>query len=226
MLRKDLKFPAIFAFLALFLTYSLFAADSGAVTEGSQTFAGDKAFTGRVTTTDGVTAGTAKTVGGLASAATAAGTALTNSNTETVLGSVTLPANTVKAGTGVKIRYQVVATATNSTDTLQLKLRIGPTTLTGTAVVTTTAVDVTNNDIATADIEFVGRAAPGAAAACVAFSNYNNPGAAGTAAQVTGYMGSTNFATNGALLVEVTGTWSVANAGNSCRLDILDVLIY
>jgi hypothetical protein len=37
------------------------------------------------------------------------------------------------------------------------------------------------------------------------------------------FMPATNFATNGALLVEVTGKWSAASAGNSCRLDILTV---
>jgi hypothetical protein len=48
-------------------------------------------------------------------------------------------------------------------------------------------------------------------------------GAAGTPTARAAYLPSTNFATNGALLMEVTADWSVANAGNSCRLDILTV---
>lgn len=178
----------------------------------------------RLTTTDGVASGTAKVVGGLLSSMTAAGSALTNSNTETVLGSVTIPANTIKLGTVVQIRYQGIVTADNGATTLTVRLRVGATTLTGTAIISHAATDTSANHIFTGFCELVGRAAPGATAACVAKTHYNDPGAAGAAVKA-GFMGSTNFATNGALLVEVTGQWSAADA-NSCRLDILDVLVW
>lgn len=156
----------------------------------------------------------------------AAGTALSNSNTETVLGSFSIPANAIGKGTVVRIRFQGIATLGNSTDTLTVRLRFGTTTLTGTALITTSAVDVTNGggDIFTGFFELTSRAAAGAAAAIIGSGLYSDPAAVGGAFK-TAYLGSTNFATNGALLVEVTGQWSVANAGNSCRLDQLNVEI-
>src|ERR1700742_4406776 len=76
-------------------------------------------------------------LGGLLYNQVAAGTALTNSTTETLLGSFTIPANTLKAGDLLRFRYQGIATATNSTDTLLHKLYIGG--LAGTALLTGTA---------------------------------------------------------------------------------------
>ena len=201
------------------------------MTAGAQTVAGDKtlsgttAFTGAVTTTNGIAGGTARAVGGKAYAMTAAGTALTNSTDETVLGSYTLPASSIVAGSVLKIRYQGIATATNANDELTVRLRIGGTTLTGQACITHPAVDAANNNIFTGEFTLVGRAAAGAAAACVGVGSYSAIAATGGAVLAT-YLGSTNFATNAALLVEVTGQWSVANNNNSCRLDVLVVEAY
>jgi hypothetical protein len=181
------------------------------------------ALTARTTITDGVSSGTAKRIGGLSYCAVAAGTAHTNSTDEAVLGSFEIPANTIKAGTLVKVRYQGIATATNSTDTLTVVLRCGPTTLVGQALITHAAVDVADGDIFEGEFTLVARAAPGAAAACVGVGSFQTTGAAGTATRKGAYLASTNFATNGALLMEVTADWSVASAGNSCRLDILTV---
>ncbi len=180
---------------------------------------------GRLTTTDGVASGTAKVVGGRSYCQVAAGTAHTNSTDEAVLGSFSIPANTIKQGTVVKVRYQGIATATNAADTLTIVLKCGPTTLTGQALVTHAATDVADNDIFEGEFTLVGRAAPAAAAACVGVGSFSGMGAAGTPTRRAAYLGSTNFATNGALLMEVTADWSAANAGNSCRLDILTVEI-
>lgn len=176
----------------------------------------------RLTTTDGVASGTAKVVGGVAYAMAAASTALTNSNAEAVLGSYTIPANTLKAGTVVRVRFQGIATATHTTDTLTIKLRLGATTLTGTALITTSAVDVADGNIFTGELLLTSRAAPSATSALVGVGRYSDPGAAGGAFK-TVYLAATNFATNGALKLEVTGTWSVADVGNSCRLDVMVV---
>lgn len=181
------------------------------------------ASTGRITTTDGVSGGTAKVVGGLAYSQTAAGTALTNSTTETVLGSYSIPASTIKLGTVMRVRYQVIASTTTGATTLIVRLRLGPTTLTGTALITHSTVDAADSNIVTGYAELIARAAPGATAACVAVTQYSQLAAAGGAV-LGGFMASTNFATNGILLLEVTGIWSAADA-NSCRCDILDVWI-
>lgn len=177
----------------------------------------------KLTTTDGVASGTAKRVGGLSYCQVAAGTAHTNSTDEAVLGAFDIPANTIKQGTVVKVRYQGIATATNSTDTLTVVLRCGPTTLIGQALITHAATDVADGDIFEGEFTLVGRAAAGAAAACVGVGSFSGLGAAGTPTRHAAYLATTNFATNGVLKMEVTADWSVANAGNSCRLDVLTV---
>jgi hypothetical protein len=114
--------------------------------------------TKRLTTTDGVSSGTARVVGGRAYTNTAASTAITNTNTEALFDTqYSLPANTLKAGTLVKIRYQGIATATNSTDTLTIKLYIGG--LAGTALISHAATDVANNDVFSGEISLICRTA-------------------------------------------------------------------
>lgn len=182
---------------------------------GTLGVSGASAFTSRVTTTDGVASGTAKVVGGRAYSLAAAGTAVTATNSETTSASFSIPANTIKAGTVIRVRYQGIATATNSTDTLTVKLKLGSTNL-----ISTAAVDVANNDTFTGMFELVGRAAPAASAAVVGVGLYNDP--AGTSIKPAS-LASTNFATNGALTLAVTLTWSSNNAGNSGRVDVLNV---
>lgn len=183
---------------------------------------GTAAFTERVTTTDGVASGTARIVGGAASILSAAGTALTGSASEAVLASATLPASTIKLGTIVRAKYQGIISATTGATTLTIKFRFGTTTLTGTAIISGTATTTAANLIFAGEIEIVGRAAPGAAAACVATATFHEPTAAGAVTVKRAIMASTNFATNGALLLEATGQWNASDA-NSCRVDIFDV---
>jgi hypothetical protein len=183
---------------------------------------------GRITTTDGVASGTAKVVGGRASAAVASGTTHTNTTDETVLGSFTIKANTIKQGTVVKVLFGIITPSTNAADTYTVRLRLGPTTLVGTALITTSAVDVANNDVVVGSFQLVGRAAPGAAAECVGCGMYSNPAAYGAGvggAMLTAYLAETNFATNGDLLLEVTGDWSAANAADQAHLDYMYVEI-
>ena len=82
----------------------------------------------------------------------AAGTALTNSVAETRLGVYSILAGGMQVEKEYQLFAQVRATATNATDTLQVRFRCGPTTLTGTAVWASTAVDVANDDIITIQI--------------------------------------------------------------------------
>jgi hypothetical protein len=84
---------------------------------------------------------------GLLFASVAASAAVSNTTTETAFDqSYTIPANTLKAGDVISGRAQVIATSTNSTDTLNVKLKIG-----STVVAATGAVDVANNDVAYID---------------------------------------------------------------------------
>src|SRR5688572_13322693 len=84
--------------------------------------------------------------------------ALTNSTAETVLASLVLPAYHAQVGKRYRVRAQVRATATNSTDTLAVDLRFGPTTLTGTVIASAAATDVADNNVTIVDAEVVIRA--------------------------------------------------------------------
>jgi hypothetical protein len=178
-----------------------------------------------ITTTDGVTSGTARKVGGTAFVATAASTALSASSTETIFdnSAYNMPADTLKAGTVVRVRFQGIATATNSTDTLQVKLYIGGSTsnLTGTALITTAATDAANNDIFTGEFYLTCRTA-GATGTIVGWGNFSEVGAAGGALK-SAYVASTTVDTTGALPIKVSGKWSTTSGSNSCRLDVMSV---
>lgn len=152
---------------------------------------------------------------------TAAGTALTNSTTETALGSATIPANALKPGDRIKIRFQGICTATNSTDTLAVKLYIGG--LTGTALISMTATDVADNNVFTGEYELTVRTV-GASGTIVGVGTYKSvPAAEGTMTIKDDILASTAIDTTVAQVVAVSGTWSVASASDSCRLDILNV---
>lgn len=150
----------------------------------------------------------------LVTSLTAAGTALSNSTTETALASYSIPANYLRAGSLIKFGWQGIATATNSTDTLLIKAYVG-----STAVATGTATDVADNNIfegqATVSIRTIG-----SSGTFVATSNHTKvPAASLTASRVSEITASTTLDTTAAVVLSVKGTWSVASASNSCRAD-------
>lgn len=71
--------------------------------------------------------------------------AVTNTVTETIVGTVTIPANRLKTGTIIEFLAALIATATNSTDTFQGRVRLGG--VAGTVVADTTAIDLANSDV-------------------------------------------------------------------------------
>jgi hypothetical protein len=146
---------------------------------------------------------------GSATAMVSAGATVANTITETSTYAMSLPASTLAAGTRVRIRWAIQATATNSTDTLLAKLYLG-----ATALSTTANPDVANNDGAQGEYEFTVRAAPSAASAIVGAGWSVGPAATGAGTFKPEFIPATNFATNGALTIALKLTWSVANAGN------------
>lgn len=165
-------------------------------------------------------------LGGLAYANVAASTAHTNTTTEALFDTkYSIPANTLKAGSVIKVRFQGIATATNSTDTLTIKLYIGG--LAGTALLTGTATDVANNNIFAGECTIIIRTI-GASGTFVAVGTHTDvPAASGTAAHdICEITASTAIDTTAAQVIGVGADWSVADAGNSCRLDIMVVEIY
>ncbi len=149
----------------------------------------------------------------------AAGTAHTDSTTEAVLASHVLPAYSLQAGKAYDIEAVVIATATNSTDTLTTNLRIGPTTLTGTVVGTSGAVDVADNDKVVIDITCVVRDAD-SSSVVLCSGLVTAAGAEGTATARVAYE-PLALDSGVAQRIEVTADWSVASASNSCRADSL-----
>lgn len=180
----------------------------------------------KLTTTNGVASGDAARVGGILYVQTAASTAITGTASETLFdtSAYLIPANTLKAGSMLRVYFQATATATNANDTLTVKLVLGGTAVntTGTAILTTALPDATNGDIICGWFILTPRAAPGATAACVGYG-YQSNGVIGTIASLPVLLASTNFATNGALGIKLTGTWSSNSGSNSCRSDVFVV---
>ena len=157
---------------------------------------------------------------------TAASTAISNTNTETVFDTnYTVPANFLRAGSVLKVRYQGIATSTNSTDTLLIKLYIGGTS--GTAILVGTATDVANNNIFAGEATIIIRTI-GAAGTLVAVGTHTDvPAASGTASHaITEITASTAIDTTSTKLITASATWSVASSSNSCRMDVFTVEAY
>lgn len=143
----------------------------------------------------------------------AASAAVSNTAAETNFDKTyTLPANKPKAGDALRIRAQVIASATNATDTLVVRIKLG-----SIMIVATPTVDVGNDDIAVIDVTILFRTV-GAAGTMVAFG-FASLGANGTATGRAVSLPSTAVDTTAALVIAVSAQWSAASAGNSCRLD-------
>jgi len=161
---------------------------------------------------------------------TAASSAVTATTTETLFdANYTIPANTLKAGNKIRIRFQGIATATNSTDTLAVKLYLGCTNAAppvgGITLLSLAATDVANNDVFQGEYELIVRT-EGASGTVVGCGTYKSvPAAEGTMTIKDDILASTTLDTTAAQLVAVSATWSTNNAGNSCRLDVMVVSI-
>lgn len=171
--------------------------------------------TARLTTTDAVTAGTARVIGGLAFSTTADSATITgNGAAQSFNQSYGIPANTLKAGSTVRIRGCVRRIAINGADTALVTVRLGATIyVTGIATIALAGERCYFEAILTA------RAAPGAAVAVVGAGviGWNT---AATPATTSG--GTANLATNGVLTVDVQITMA-NNVGNTAALEQLFV---
>ena len=152
----------------------------------------------------------------------AASAAVSNTTTETLFDKYySIPKNSLSPGQLIKIRYQIIATATNSTDTLAVKLYIGG--LTGTALISHAATDVADNNVVSGEYELIVRTV-GASGTVVGCGTYKSvPAAEGTATYKDDILASTTIDTTAAQVIGVSATWSVASASNSARLDFLRV---
>lgn len=147
---------------------------------------------------------------------TAAGTAVTNTTTETAVASYTIEGGTLAAGKSIKFSAVCRATATNDTDTLLYKVYIG-----STAIATLTAVDQANNDIALFDGELTSYALA-ASTTVVSKVIANDSDATGQAARCFAAVTS-SVDTTADIVLSIKATWSAASASDSCYCAMFNV---
>ena len=181
--------------------------------------------TGAMYQTDGTTESAVNGwLGGVVYSSVAASAAHTATTTEALFDKqYSIPANTLKAGTVIKVRFQGIATSTTA-ETITVKLYLGG--LSGTAILTGTATDPANNDIFTGEAMIQIRTA-GASGTFVAVASGNIvPAATLVAVPVYQITASTAIDTTAAQVVGVGCDWSGNSASNSARLDLMVVEIY
>ncbi len=202
---------------------------AGQVTSSSSLALGSaQAFTNTVTTTDGVPSGTARRMGGVASRSIVASTAqLGTVETRTVFDtSFTMPANTLKAGTVLRIRALVFHTATTGSETHTLAVAFDSTDL-----AVTGNLDPADNGASIIDFTVVCRTA-GALGTVVGWGTCTNGARAAALTATHGLMtGTTSTSTQAVdttaaivigIAIDRQGT---ATDTDSCRLDALTVEI-
>lgn len=155
---------------------------------------------------------------GLLEAIVAASDTITNTTTETAFsnGTHVFAADSLRVGDVIRVKAQTLALATNGSDTLTLKLKIG-----STAIIATAAVDVANNDIGYIAADIVIRTL-GATGTFVA-SGVQALGVPGTVTAKPFSKSSTTIDTTAAQTVSLTATWSAASTGNQVQLDHFSV---
>jgi len=142
---------------------------------------------------------------------------VTNTSTQTSFGQTyTVPDNSLSVGDILTIAVQGIATSTNSTDTLNVALKIGATT-----VATTGALDVANNNTFQIVMNLVVRSI-GTTGAIIG-GGYTSIGAPGTATETAANLNSTTINTTTTNVIDVLATWSVASASNIVQMNILSI---
>ncbi len=187
--------------------------------------AGSVQAIGRLTTTDDVPSGTVRVVGGLANRTTAASAAITNTTTETAFstGVYTIPANTLKMGSQIRISLWGSIPSSFTTDTITLRVRLGAAGVAGQVVLFTSAVDTANGNIFFVNITISVRTA-GASGTMVAGGSWGMGNNNVDTVRINN-MASAAINTTLARDLTCTGQWNFANAANQIILDGFSVWI-
>tara|TARA_R110002012_G_scaffold12735_1_gene56222 strand:- start:62 stop:670 length:609 start_codon:yes stop_codon:yes gene_type:complete len=172
----------------------------------------------------GGTSGTKmSTIGQVAGAQVAAGTSVENSTTETAASRGIIPANTLVAGSTIRLSAAGIVEDNNSTDTLTIRVRLGTsaTPASNEQLLASTAVDAADSDIYIVSGLIQVRTA-GATGTAVALFSYQDPDAAGTAPKMQ-YKASFTLNTTVANNLDLTATWSVAHGDNEMNSEMFVV---
>lgn len=164
---------------------------------------------------------------------TAASGALSNYTAQRAFDTyATIPANSLEPGSVIRIRYQGIQTAVNGTDTIQPILTIGASlgannaVTGGTALTTGTATAGGVSKIFHGEYELVIRTI-GSSGTMVGNGIFKAvPAAEATYAAVDDILASTTIDTTVDQLITVGIAYSAASSSNSCRLDILRVIVH
>lgn len=196
---------------------------NGSIKSGGSAFSPvDLAATGRITTTDSVASGTTRIVGGQAKeGVSASDTLLASAGASAAADFATtysIPANTLKSGTRLRVRVLVRVSDASGSDTLAVGIVLGSTVL----ILSTAVNPGATTDLHIVEFEITSRAAASAASSLVGSGRWiTNTG--GTIAHGTGLLGATNFATNGALALKAQATWSSTTASTAATLEQFSV---
>ena len=156
----------------------------------------------------------------IAYANAAASTAIASTSAETAFDTqYTLPANTLAAGTVLKIRCWATGTTVVGSDTVALKLYIGN--LAGTALITSAATTMVNGHTWLAECQLHCRTA-GTTGTAVSVGTYKVNSAEGTMTVKDDVVASFTINTQAAQLITASATFNTTNA-NSIRMDIFSV---
>jgi hypothetical protein len=142
----------------------------------------------------------------------AAGTTHTNSTDEAALDSYTFPANFWQVGKVVRCKWAALVADNNSTDTLTTFVRLGATGLGDTAVFTSGAVDVADNDVSAVEVDLVCRSV-GASGVVYAVARGSDPDAPHSKL-IGDALTSVSVDTTAASTIVFSADWSVAHADN------------
>jgi hypothetical protein len=185
---------------------------------GGRSLEHSAAINGTITTKRGVTNHPAAKVGGQVYAVQSA--VVQNTTVATSFGSVSLPAGSLTAGTHIRVTALGTITNQNSTDTFGVTLKLGALT-----VAAITARDPATSDVFHLQVDILVRSTGGSGAVrAVSHSLFAAAAAYIAGAEVPGTASGT-VDTTAANLLDIIGTWSVANANNVARLDAMTVEI-
>ena len=162
-------------------------------------------------------------VGGQAKATVADGTSHENTATEGSLDQLAIPANTLVAGSTIRIWASGIVEDNNSTDTLTVFIRLGTSTTVASneAVFTSTAVDSADADVYALNGVIQIRTA-GSSGTAVAMFSFQDPDAAAT---TPAWQVKASFAvdTTSKLHLDFSADWSVAHADNETNSNMFVV---
>lgn len=151
------------------------------------------------------------------------GTSLTSAggapDAETVfnIGTYTIPANTIAADSKFKLRCLVLISDGAAGASLTLRARLGG--VAGTVLVAGASNNVSTNEYAEFDLDIMGTAAPGAAAAVNCVGKLRDTAPAGADTWLSLYTNAA-AATNGNLDIVITGQWTGA-AGDDANIEMI-----